>query len=277
MTLKEFAWKYKWLIILLIALPIFPVLVFTVGDWAFHIINIKVEDLIGYSAASLGYFGTVFLGILAFWQNEKLNNLNNKLINRDREKSFPFLDIISINSFNEFKEYSLDNLFSIDFQSGFANFNEDHTLNVYNEGYHVLVYLIKNIKPNDIISIVPESVVIFTSYNNEEKVPIESDFMSYSLATGRLNGNQIIPFVITGIDTVAYPPGKGNDELYDEGYIMPILNLHFKFSLINHEGKEFIQEIHLQSFSEVNSDHGIYFPIISKKEFISLKESSSND
>lgn len=50
-----------------------------------YITLLGADDVLSYFGATLSFVGTVALGTLTFWQNEKLRELNNKLFNLEQK------------------------------------------------------------------------------------------------------------------------------------------------------------------------------------------------
>jgi hypothetical protein len=97
----------RWiLIILLIASSVVSII--TAPYWiscinlSFQLAN---EDLLSYFGAVLGFLSAILMGILAFWQNHKLHQINARILeNEHRYSLVPQLDIqnVSVDYFNAF-------------------------------------------------------------------------------------------------------------------------------------------------------------------------------
>lgn len=79
MTINDFLKKYKWYIVILALIPVITISTFAILEYGFHKIDIKVGEWASFIGAILGYIGTVLLGLLALWQNEKANSLNREM------------------------------------------------------------------------------------------------------------------------------------------------------------------------------------------------------
>lgn len=88
MTTKDFVKKYKLFIIILALIPIITILVFAILEYALHKIDMKAAEWAAFIGTILGYLGTVFLGILALWQNEKANYINQQISDSQLKKDY---------------------------------------------------------------------------------------------------------------------------------------------------------------------------------------------
>ena len=86
----KFLGKYKIPIIILAIVPIVTITVFAVMEYGLHRIDMHAGEWASFIGAILGYIGTVLLGILAFWQNEKVGKINNELLNLQKDQSYSY-------------------------------------------------------------------------------------------------------------------------------------------------------------------------------------------
>ena len=86
---KNFIKKYKIICLFLVAIPIVATIVFVLWGNC-------ISDLSSFIGGLLAYIGTAALGIVAVWQNERLNELSSeyqeKLV-RTQIKHSQFIDI----------------------------------------------------------------------------------------------------------------------------------------------------------------------------------------
>lgn len=96
MTIKSFLKKYIWLIVVLASIPVLTLLTFSICADGFHCIIMSGGDWATLVGAILGYLGTSFLGVLAFWQNEVIqynsDNYNKKLFDLQMISNAPSFD-----------------------------------------------------------------------------------------------------------------------------------------------------------------------------------------
>jgi hypothetical protein len=102
MTIKEFLKKYKWFVIILASIPILTVLVFSLFADIFHRFTLSGGDWAAFIGTILAYIGTALLGVLAFWQNEKTNEINERLLKIEEVKVKPIIDINTIQEAYQF-------------------------------------------------------------------------------------------------------------------------------------------------------------------------------
>lgn len=83
----KFTW---WLFIILFLAPIIIVAVFANLQFCWRIIDLEAGDWSSLFGSVIGYWGTVILGTLAFWQNHQIQVNNNVLIEYEKNKMAPF-------------------------------------------------------------------------------------------------------------------------------------------------------------------------------------------
>jgi hypothetical protein len=86
----KFLGKYKVPIIILAIVPIIAITVFAVMEYGLHRIDMRAGEWASFIGAILGYIGTVLLGILVFWQNEKVGKINNDLLKLQKDQSYSY-------------------------------------------------------------------------------------------------------------------------------------------------------------------------------------------
>lgn len=93
---KKYGWKI--ILVLLITLLIMYCVFTTDNGFISTGENLEKEHWLGFCAGYLSFAGSLFLGAVALWQNEKanemnkiINNLNERAILIDEEKSYPHL------------------------------------------------------------------------------------------------------------------------------------------------------------------------------------------
>ena len=148
--MKEFFKKYG--LAILIILPIIFILTyfwfifegcFPVGE------NLEKSHWLGFWAGFLSFVGTVFLGVVALWQNDKANELNNiitsindRSLRIEEEKLYPFLtattykddltkrqvdDEINLEEITASKSFSRGGIISLSFMKRLIDANSDYT------------------------------------------------------------------------------------------------------------------------------------------------------
>lgn len=68
----EFIKKNGILLVILFSAPVIVILVFTIKEYILNTINLSAGDWANLLGALFSYWGTVLLGVLAFWQNDRL-------------------------------------------------------------------------------------------------------------------------------------------------------------------------------------------------------------
>lgn len=92
--LFEFIKNTWWLFLLLFLAPFAVISVFAVKEYILHEIDMSAGEWAGLWGSAFGYWGTVVLGILAFWQNIQVQENNDILINYEKHKMAPIFSIV---------------------------------------------------------------------------------------------------------------------------------------------------------------------------------------
>lgn len=82
-----------WLFLLLFLAPFVVITVFAVKEYIFHQIDMSAGDWASLWGSAFGYWGTVVLGTLAFWQNIQVQENNDILINYEKQKMAPVFSL----------------------------------------------------------------------------------------------------------------------------------------------------------------------------------------
>lgn len=102
-------WKFIrrtwWLFFLLFIAPLIIIFVFFIDEYILHRIDMSAGEWANLLSATFGYWGTVLLGVLAFWQNERTSLINERLfafedINK-KIANTPILKIIGCEIFSD--------------------------------------------------------------------------------------------------------------------------------------------------------------------------------
>jgi len=59
----------------------------------------------GLLGAAFGYWGTILLGVLAFWQNEKANHINENLLSMEKTRARSLIHIQPYKNFKSYDQY----------------------------------------------------------------------------------------------------------------------------------------------------------------------------
>lgn len=77
--------------------------VYWIGRWKGIITDFSAGDMLGFWGSFLAFIGTFILGAIALWQNKKVNDINERLLEIEEAKFCPMLDfsLIGIDIFTE--------------------------------------------------------------------------------------------------------------------------------------------------------------------------------
>lgn len=143
-------WKFIkrtwWLFLILFFAPIIIILIFFIDEYVLHNIDMSAGEWANLLGSTFGYWGTVLLGVLAFWQNERATLINEKLyafedINK-KTNNTPKLKILGCEIFSDKTyepEFSEENNFRGDYNY-FAKFKNV----LLKDGYIDFYILLKN-------------------------------------------------------------------------------------------------------------------------------------
>lgn len=90
----KFIKKAWWIILILFLAPFIVLTVFAVMEFVLHQINMNAGEWANLLGAAFGYWGTVILGILSFWQNQQVQENNDILINYERNRMAPVFSLM---------------------------------------------------------------------------------------------------------------------------------------------------------------------------------------
>lgn len=90
----QFIKKTWWLFLILFLAPIVVIAVFALKEYVLNQIDLSAGDWAGLWGAAFAYWGTVILGILAFWQNTQVQENNDLLINFEKNKVAPVFSLV---------------------------------------------------------------------------------------------------------------------------------------------------------------------------------------
>ena len=94
--------------IVLLAFPVIIWIAYFIGDSGFILIrtSLGIGDALGFYGSLLAFLGTILLGALALWQNNKLNKINNDLVQQQYKPVITILFLLDITDEKErFRTY----------------------------------------------------------------------------------------------------------------------------------------------------------------------------
>lgn len=92
-SIMKFIKKTWWLFLSLFLAPIGVITVFAILEYGFHRIDMSAGEWAELLGGAFGYWGTVVLGTLAFWQNDRVQENNNLLIEYEKSKLSPVFSL----------------------------------------------------------------------------------------------------------------------------------------------------------------------------------------
>jgi hypothetical protein len=149
----EFIKRTWWLFLILFFAPIIIIFIFFIDEYVLHHIDMSAGEWANLLGATFGYWGTVLLGVLAFWQNERTALVNEKLfafedINK-KINNTPKLKILGCEIFCDDRTYESEFAEENNFRGDFNYIAKFNNISLKSD-YIELFVLIKNDSSSDI-------------------------------------------------------------------------------------------------------------------------------
>ena len=74
----DFIKRTWWLVIILFIIPICVIAVFAIKEYVMHEIDLLASDWASMFSSAFSYWGTILLGTLAFWQNDRVMRIEER-------------------------------------------------------------------------------------------------------------------------------------------------------------------------------------------------------
>lgn len=228
------------------------------------------------------FAGTVTLGAIAVIQNTRANNINDKLLaindrllSLEYQKTIPIVDIKEImNPEEEIKGFCLNNCINIGVNDSNVSFDSDNNYNASSSNDYAHILIIKNLKSTDIISIEPINLGYSTIFNNGDR--IDSEVYNFRSFTNSLTADQSNAIIFSGIHYES-PPCENAEEVIEKGYINAGIQINLTFYLTNSYGVKFRETIQLRIIYFPARGTNIFYPSVTDKKIIELREVSPNE
>ncbi|WP_407312480.1 hypothetical protein [Desulfosporosinus sp. SB140] len=161
MILNNFIRRYWWIILILLLIPLAAIAGFLIAKYCFNK-ALTSKELFGLIGTILGYVGTIFLGLLALWQNERANDLNGRLLKLEESQGLPYISInsnlVNVVKYKKRQPHDTYNNISCSFENPNVTF----------------IFSVKNITENFISRIYVEEIEISGRYLDSNKI-LQSD------------------------------------------------------------------------------------------------------
>lgn len=227
----------------------------------------SASDSLTFYGTVLAFVGTMVLGLIAVWQSKNANKISKQLLEISVEPYIPFIDLVATNM-ALFRAFDFKDMIKIGLEDySYILFDEDK--NVKDCDSYAHAFIIKNIRPNDIVDLYITDVNIRTIFSNGKSLGERHFTKVNNSVNNRIESNSWVPFVITGLpDPYGFSVDlKDEEKLIAEGYTNPTLVIEFEFELINILGKKYSQRLKISTV-DLSSDD-LRFPLIINKVFIS--------
>ena len=232
-----------------------------------YITEWSAADVLSFYGSFLSFAGSVVLGLVAVEQSRKANHLSERMLDIEERQEIPILDVMEVIDGEEpTAKDALRNALRLTIDERFYYLEEDNSLGESNT--NVLVFVLKNISDNHIISMNVTGVTNTTVFNSEKSVVTKAKMISWTGGVRVFGSGDCQYMVIGGVD-FEYPPGMTSDQAFEEGYYNPASLLEFCFTLKNARGKTYEEKIRIRA-AYLPTASGINYPCIVEKEIISV-------
>lgn len=230
------------------------------------------KDMLSYYGAVLTFSGTVTLGLVATKQTQQANDLTNKMLELEKSREIPIIDITEITDDDgQVPTDKLKSSLQVCLNNSYFHINDDRSLT--EESCSIAVFRLVNICPNHIISLLIQDIAQVTTYNNGESIATQINQIHYNGGIRVLGCNES-QYLLIGGAHFEYPPSLTQQELFEQNYVNPTIELTITFLLGNIKGKTYRETIKICYMYIPNRD-GINYPCILRKEILGIDEDST--
>lgn len=265
--------KNKVLVIILIAV-IFILIVLPIDINEIFIIKTNSalwssSDFLSYYGSLLSFIGATVLGVVALKQSMFANALSERMLNLEESKDIPIIDMYTCTTPVESMPYkALQNAYSLSINESYIFFNDDNSVNEKSD--MVSLFEIKNISATDIISLKIINVSQKTVFANQKEIDTPIKVFSIGAAISVLSGKESMILTVIGTE-VRGPENMDINEIIEENYTTPTIELEITFRMKNYKGIEFEETIKISYIESTNIGDVIY-PIILNKDITGIKK-----
>lgn len=264
----------KWLILMIVFAIAGPVIINEAYKFGKGYVTMwATEDTLSYYGAVLSFIGTGTLGLIAIKQTQQANDLTNKMLELEKSREIPIIDITEIKDDEQVTTDKLRSSLQVCLNDSYFYISDKGSIS---EGScSVAVFRLVNICPNHIISLVIRDISQVTTYNNGESVTTQIKHIRYNGGIRVLGCNES-QYLLIGGAYFEYPPSLTEQELYDKNYVDPVIELTISFLLGNIKGKKYCETIKIcYPYACMFNIDDVNYPCILKKEILGIDEAST--
>lgn len=228
----------------------------------------SAADVLSFYGSLLSLGGSVVLGIVAVEQSRKANELAERMLTLEEQKEVPIIDIIEIADGKEPTDSNvLRNALRLSVNDCFYYFKEDNS--IAESDTDVVIFELKNISSNHIISMKICDVAAETLYFNEKRILSPINSISYNGGVRVFGAGDSQYIVIGGVHYEH--PDLSHEEMLKQDYVSPVIELKLEFVLGNVRGYVYEEVIKIR-YTYLHSTTGINYPCMLEKEIEKIEK-----
>lgn len=259
----------NWLILTVIGVFVIPLIIneaYKIGSG--YTTLWSAADMLAFYGAVLSFAGTVTLGIVAAGQAKRANDLASRTLALEESRYLPVVDIGEIASDEELSADRLTS--SLQVSLNHHNFFIDPDGALSEAEAPVLAFRLSNICSNYITSLRVCDVAKTTTFYNQTSIVTKIDNLEYNGGIRVLGQNESLLLLISGA-YCDYPPSLTEQELLEQDYLNPAVELTMTFLLGSVKGKQYREKIQI-SYTCFPSSSILRCPCIFEKEILPIDE-----
>jgi len=265
-------WYQKWwiwLIAVCVAVSIPFVINETYKHGTGYVTLWDAADMLSFYGSFLSFFGTIVLGFIAINQSNQANRLSERMLKLEESQELPIVDVLEIMELpNQLPTNKYNNSLHLYLNNSNFSFHEDNTIDFSDDA--VALFSLANICSNQIISLAIEDVSLTTIYSNGKCIKSTIDEFSINGGIRVLASNESQYFFVGGAHHES-PDSLTEQEILDQNYTNPTIELTLAFQLVNTRGRKFRERI-MVKYALIGNIAGISYPCILAKEILSIEE-----
>jgi len=227
-------------------------------------------DVLSFYGSFLSFAGSVVLGLVAVEQSRKANHLSERMLDIEERQEVPVIDIQEMKEEHVPSEKSAyHKALQIQVRNQVFYFNDDNTLGEDSDT-DVVVFSIKNISSSYITSMQLDGIEAKTTFYNGKSIVSSLYGISYNGGVRVLGDGETLYLIIGGID-FEKPPVETHEEIFDQEYTNPMIEMELSFLLGNIRGKKYRETIQLR-YSYLPVESRINYPWVLGKEIVCIEE-----
>ena len=258
----------------------------TVVEWLYKLGNssqillsssFKADEILEYYGVILAFLGTIFLGLVAIWQNKKTTGINDRLLELEESNWCPMADFSLFDK--EFSIYtgevkSTKKYMAFIVEDGYFEITKSNEIKPCRDDFLVWIFECENTSRMKIISLEVKRIRVSISFANGETVNHVDQQNISSLGDECLNPNECKPFIISGIPYTDVVIDQLDDKQSNTSYANPTASVFLDLVYTNAIGDKYLQRISFDAVYFPGNDQVIKPGVWNKKYEKPIKQKS---